>query len=132
MSHSQIVPYVYIGDKDEGTAIAAITGNTINMYLDGINGFTIHNAWTGTAGGTLTFFASDDSRARVTVDSGTGDAAANWVDITEDLTFKNPTTGGGNDMIIISNSRFAYLRMVVASPTGSGNFTSWVCSHGAG
>lgn len=138
MSHGAIAPSVYIGDADVGTAIAAITGNTVDMHLDGINGFTFHNVWTGTAAATLTFFGSNDPRARATAQKGTiaavptGSASANWVDISASLTFTNPATGGGNDLVIISNTRFAFIRMVVASPSGSGNFNSWVCSHGAG
>jgi hypothetical protein len=99
------------------------------MWSDGINGFTFHNVWTGTYGATVAIYASNDPRAR---EGHPDNANAEWVNITSLLTITDPVTGGGNDMIIINNSRFAFIKLDLGSSSGTGTCTTWVCSHGTG
>lgn len=119
-------PFRYIN------AVAVNTqGHRIRMGEDGINGMSFHNLWTGSLGGTLTFEASNDPALNKAATQADEDAA-DWVDITAELTFTNPITGGGNDMLVINNSRFWWIRMGLSAVTGSGTFSSFPASHGEG
>lgn len=124
-------PGVYIADAAVGT----VTGPTRNMLPDNLNGWTFHNVWTGTATATLKFYGSNDPAANPRDESAAGvaaAAAAEWVEITSSVTNDDPAGSAGNDMVIISNSRFAFIRMDVTGTSGAGNFRSWDCSHGIG
>lgn len=131
MTHAYQAAGLYLGNKDITEAMANVTGKAHLMTDDGINGITFHNVWTGTPTAVLKFYATNDPRA-LNVNNTADVAAADWVEITADLTFDNPAGGAANDMVIISNSRFAAIRMDVTGLSSSGNFTSWTCSHGAG
>ncbi len=119
-------PWIYIN-----AAAAAEQGIRIAMGQSGINGIAFHNLWTGTLGGVLTFEASNDP-ALTTATTQAEEDAADWVDISASLVIVQPITGGGNDMVIINNSRFWWIRMGLGSVTGGGTFSSFPASHGAG
>jgi len=102
-------------------ADGATTGGWIWLSADQCNGCSFHNEWTGTYAATLTVEASNDSRCF----EGHPDAAnAAFDDITASVTLTSPVTGGGDDMITISNTRFAYIRLKLASVVGTGAFVS--------
>ena len=117
--------------KHLNAVAAAATGAPIQLGYSGINGMTFHNVWTGTLGGTLKMEASCDP-ALTTAATAAEQDAANWVDITSQVTMTNPATGGGNDMVIVNNMRFWWVRLDLSSVTGTGTFSSYAASHGAG
>jgi len=110
------------------------TGTPIQMGQSGINGFTFHNVWNPgaeTLVGTITIEASNDP-ALLSATTAAQQDAADWVDITSSLTLVNPTSGAGNDMIIINNTRFWWIRLNLSGVSGTGIFSSYPASHGAG
>ncbi len=113
-------------------AVAVNTqGKRIPMGQSGINGMAFHNLWAGTLGGTLTFEASNDPALETAVTQADEDAA-DWVDISAQLTFTNPVTGDDNDMVVVNNSRFWWFRIRLSAVTGTGTFSCYPASHGEG
>lgn len=128
-------------------AKAGVTATTVGlakaMYLDDINGFTFHNDWNdGTGGGTTlagTFKveASNDPALEIassltSAERVTAENAAKWQDITALLTVTDVTSGAGDDMIIINNSRFGWIRLTLTKTGGTGACFCFICSHGEG
>lgn len=113
-----IPPFTYI---DVTQADGATTGDWVCLVYDQCNGFSMHNEWTGTYTATLTVEASNDPRCF----PGHPDAAnASFDDITASVTLTSPAGSAGDDIINGSAGRFAYVRLKIASVSGTGTFTS--------
>ncbi len=131
MSRDFLAPYKYLDE------VAATTvGIPIAMGQSGINGITFHNVWntdgTATLAGAVKIEASNDPALNGTALSAAEQSAADWVDITAELTITDPTSGEGRNMIIVNNTRFWWIRLTLTVSGGTGVFSCYPASHGAG
>jgi len=126
-------------------AVTATTqGKPIALGYAG-NGISFHNVWnidtssSQTLTGTLLIEASNDPALISIAKSSTLTAAevitaidaANWVDVTAVSSPTDPTTGAGDAMEVLNNTRFWWVRMKI-TVAGTGDFTSFVATHGDG
>lgn len=108
-------------------------GPSVWLAPDMIAGFSIQTRWnqlsadTQTLTGTIVVEASDDELANPQTGN---EANALWADITSQLTITNPTTGAGNDLIMVSDVRFDYVRLRLGSPGDSGRFIADFAGRG--
>lgn len=109
-----------------------ITGGSLWLGADGINGFSITVATTGTLSGAFRFYRSDDPRARQDA-SPTDQAAAKWVEFTADVAAQivNPAGAPANFSVMASDFRSGFLRMDFVGTGGSGTIESWYSGVGA-
>ncbi len=111
-----------------GGGTAAITGGSMMLGPDAVEGCTFQNVWTGTLAGDITIEASSDPRAR---QDNPDHSNADWIDITTQIVPTDPTTGGGSDLIQISDIRFEFIRMSFTSTAGTGDFLTYFSAHGS-
>jgi hypothetical protein len=105
-------------DNTDGTT----TGGWIWLAPDGCNGVSFHNEWTGTYQGTLAIHASNDPRCNP---DHPDTANAAFDDITADVSPTDPPGAAGDEMVIISDVRFSYIRLKVTFVGGAGDFDTW-------
>ncbi len=129
MSRDILPPYKYM----DAVAITTV-GVPIRMGEAGTNGMTFHNVWntdgTGTLAGAIKVEASNDP-ALNSSDAAVV-SAADWIDITASLTITDPTSGESRNMVIVNNTRFWWIRLTLTVSGGTGVFSCYPASHGAG
>lgn len=127
MSRDVSPPFTYLN-----AVTAAAQGLKIQMGLNGLNGMSFHTVWTGNIVGTVTIEGSNDPLL-VPATTAAEEDAADWVDITALVTtLVDPAGVAGNNMAIVNNSRFWWIRLGIGSVSGTGTFSVYPASHGAG
>jgi len=123
-----------------------VTGDTVGEPIgigqSGINGFTFHNVWNkpaGTLAGTLILEGSNDPNLEVSIaipdptERITAIDNDSWFNFTSEVpSLVNPTSGFSQQIVIINNTRFWWIRMRLVAVGGAGTFSSFPGSHGAG
>lgn len=100
---------------------ADTTGGSIWLAPDNVRLLSFHNEWTGTEAATLTFYGSNDPRAR---QDHPDYSSAHWDDISSQLTYTDPAGSAGDDIVQVADVTFAFIRMDYNHTGGAGNFFS--------
>jgi hypothetical protein len=114
--------YINITEADGNT-----TGGWIWLAPDSCNGFSMHNEWTGTYAATLAIEASNDPRC---FPDHPDTANANFDDITASIAPTDPAGAAGDEMVIVSDVRFSYVRLKLSGIGGAGTFICYFTGVG--